>query len=41
MVHKLRFDRFNFLQFHLSPTEIKETLGDMFILDNAETWADL
>ena len=40
MVYKLRFDRFNFMEFNLSPTEIKGKLGDMFILDNSEQWAE-
>lgn len=41
MVYKLRFDRNNFMEFDLSPTEIETKLGDMFALDTAEKWASI
>ncbi|GMR16297.1 MAG: hypothetical protein BMS9Abin31_0619 [Gammaproteobacteria bacterium] len=40
MIFKLRFDRFNFMEFELSPSEIEAKLGDIFILDNTNTWSD-
>ena len=40
MIYKLRYDRFNYLLFEISPTEIKARFGDMFILDKSETWSE-
>ena len=40
MIYKLRYDRFNYLLFEISPNEIEARLGDMFILDKSETWSE-
>ena len=40
MIYKLRFDRFNFMLLNLSPSEIEEKLGDMFIFDDANEWSE-